>query len=487
MVRASPVLRNTVLLVGAQIAGTPLAIIVAGVTGRYLGAEAVGYMFVAQNLARLGFLVVEWGHSGVLPAEVARNRAAAGELLGTSIVWRIVASAVVCIVLSVGSWFLLGHGRVFQVVLALTALQWVLNTLGLACQDTVKGFERTDVSAGSQLLGQFLNVAVVVPTLMLGGLLNATLVAQAVVAAIMLVVVWLWTRKVGVRNVSVSKTALVKLTSQGKYFLSFGVAMALQATVDTILLTRLATPEVVGWQAAAQRLVGVLLIPATALIAALYPTLSRLHVEDREHYVSTVRQSLRGALVLAVPMAACCGLYRELGIRLFGKEGFAPAQQNLLVFAVLLLVVYVSMPLGTALMAAGRQRAWTFVQLACVVVSLALDPLLIPWFQEHYGNGGIGVCVAGVVSTSLMVVSGLVMIGRGVVDLTLFVVCGKALVAGAAMIGLGLLLSGITPFVAAPIALLAYCGVLWLIGGVTRDEVEIARGAVMRRLRRSAA
>jgi O-antigen/teichoic acid export membrane protein len=484
MVRASPVFRNTVLLVAAQIAGTPLAIVVAGVTGRYLGPEAVGVMWVAQNLARLGFLVVEWGHSGVLPAEVARNRASVGELLGTSLAWRLVASLVVCIALSIVA-LLLGKGLTFQIVLGLTALQWVLNTLGLAYQDAVKGFERTDVSAGSQLMAQALNVAIVVPTLMLGGLLNAALVAQIAVAAIMLVVVVSWTRKIGIRGLSASKKALAQLTSQGKYFLSFGVAMALQATVDTLLLSELASDEVAGWQAAAQRLVGVLLIPATALIAALYPTLSRLHLEDREQYVSTVRQSLRGALVLAVPMAACCGLYRDLGIRLFGKEGFAPAQQNLLVFAVLLLVVYVSMPLGTALMAAGRQRAWTFVQLACVGVSLGLDPLLIPWFQKHYGNGGIGVCIAGVVSTSLMVVVGLVMIGRGVIDRSLVVVCAKAFVAGGVMIGLGLLLSRITPFVAAPITLLAYGAVLWLIGGVTQDEVEIARGAIMRRLKRA--
>jgi O-antigen/teichoic acid export membrane protein len=361
----------------------------------------------------------------------------------------------------------------------------VFNTVGLACQDTVKGYERTDFYVATQLASQFLNVVVVVPTLLLGGGLTELLVVQSVVAALSLALVLFTTRRAGVGSISVGTAAFQELFGQGKYFMSFGIAMALKGNVDAVLLTKFTSPEVVGWQAAAARLAGFLAIPASALIVALYPTLSRLNVQDREGYVTTLRNALRGTMILAVPMAACCGLYRELGIQLFSKEAFGPAQNNLLVIAVSLLFVYVSMTLGTALMAAGRQRAWAGVQMLCVVVSLGLGPILIPWFQKHYGNGGIGVCVAGVVCDIIMVVAAFVLMGRGILDRTLTILLIKVLAAGGVMVGVGLLLDFVTPFVVAPITLIAYFACLWLVGGMHRSEFAAVRDAVLRRLKRA--
>ncbi|HVR18191.1 MAG TPA: oligosaccharide flippase family protein [Polyangiaceae bacterium] len=483
MAARSPVLRNALILVLAQLAGAPLALLVNAMMGRYVGAQAFGQIFVASTLARLGFLFVEWGHNGVLPAGVARDRSLAGEFLGTSIVWRLLTAALVCSCLALGSW-ILGYGARFQLVLALVSLQWLLGTLMTACQDVVKGFERTDVTAKSQLGQQVLSILIVVPTLLLGGRLIAALVSQAVVSALVGAWVVYATLRVGVGKITVNRRALKELFTQGAYFLSFGIAMALQANVDTVLLSKLAPGDPVGWFAAAQKLVSVLLIPATALISALYPTLSRLYIEDRAAYVDTIRQALRGTTVLSVPMAACCALYRDVGIRLFNKGEYGPAGQNMLVLSVLILLVYVSMPLGTALLAAGRQRQWAAVQLLCVVVSLGLDPVLIPWFQKGYGNGGIGVCVAGVVSDVVMVGAALLMVERGIVDRSLVAVVAKALVAGCAMVGLGVATTWLTPFVAAPLTVVAYFAFMYLIGGIHKSELAIAKNAVMRRLSR---
>lgn len=464
-------------------AGTPLAVLVNGIMGRYLGAEAFGHIYVASTLARLGFLFVEWGHNGVLPAGVARDRSLAGEYLATSLTWRVVMAVVVFLALALGSW-LLGYTKTFQIVLALVAMQWLLGSLATACQDVVKGYERTDVTAAAQLGTQLLSVLIVVPILVLGGGLTATLLGQLAGAAILLVFVWIVTRRISPGPLLITRRAFRELFGQGSYFLSFGVAMALQANVDTVLLKELAPGEVVGWQAAAQRLAGVLVIPASALISALYPTLSRLHHEDPDGYIDTVRRALRGTVLLAIPMGVCCALYRELGIRLFSKEQFAQAEQNLLFYAVLIPLVYVSMPLGTALLAAGRQRAWAAVQMLCVVVSIGLDPFLIPWFQKHYGNGGLGVCFASVFSEIFMVLAGLLMMKRGIVSGTLLVALGKAVLAGGVMVGAGFVLRSITPFVAAPIVLLVYAAFLWVIGGIQKDEIDVVKGTILRKLKR---
>jgi O-antigen/teichoic acid export membrane protein len=481
--KKSPVLKNTLILVGGQLAGTPLMVLLNAIMGRYLGPAAFGHLYLATTVMRLGFLFVEWGHSGVMPAAVARDRSRAGEYLGTSLVWRLASALLICVTVTLAAP-LAGYEGEFQLILGLVALQSLLGALTGACQDVVRGFERTDVTAGSQLASQILSVVVVIPVLMLGGGLIAALVAQAAVGAVVSVVTGVVTLRAGVVAIAASKRALKELFQQGSYFLSFGIAMMLQANVDTVFLSKLTPVEVVGWQGATQRLAGVLVIPASALITALYPTLSRLHVENRGDYSTTVRKSLRGALLLAVPMAACCALYRDLGVQLFSEASFGPARQNLLVFSVFLPLVYLGMTIGVALLAAGRQRAWAGVQLVAVAVSLGLDPLLIPWFQTHYGNGGIGVCVAAVLSEVLKVGIGLWMLEKGVLDGSLLVALAKAAAAGVAMLGAGVALQWLTPFVAAPIVLLVYAAALSLVRGISREEIEPIRNAIARRLAR---
>jgi O-antigen/teichoic acid export membrane protein len=471
------------VLVGAQLAGAPLSIVVNAALGRYLGAAALGEVYLAWQLVLFGFQFVDWGHTNVLPAVVARNRERAGELLGASLLWRLGATAAVHLVLGAGCW-LLGYKPSFQVVLAIVIVQCLLGTVSGACQDTIRGFERTDVTAWAQIGQSVLAACLVLPTLALGGGLTTVLIAQASATGIVMLAVSRSVRPVGIGRLRTSFATVKELFHEGAPFLLFSIALTLQPNVDVILLSKLAPPETVGWHAAARRLIGFLVMPAGALITALYPTLSRLFVEDREAFAVTTRNAIKGTVLLAVPLALGCAFYRDLGIEIFSKREFGPARGNLLILSIFLLLVYVSMPLGSALLAAGRQRMWAATQLVCVLMSSVLDPLLIPWFQTHYGNGGLGVCTALAASEVLMVTSGVILTPRGVFDRALLRSLARALAAGGAMALAAWALSGLNPFIAAPLSAAVYVGAQWALGGLGAAELQTLRAAVLRRVAR---
>lgn len=483
--KEGPVLKNTLILVGAQLLGTPLTIVMNAFMGRYLGASGLGDVYLAGTLMAFGFLFVEWGHSGVLPAAVAQDRSRAGLLLGSSIGWRLGASVVVSALLLLGCR-LLGYTLQFQLVLAIVAIQWVLIVVSNACQEVVRGFERTDVSALGKLGSQVLSLVLVLPTLLLGGGLVPVMIVQAITQLIILALVWRATLRAGDLKVQFSWQEAKGLVSRGHSFLVFGFALTLQGNVDAVFLSKLTNPDVVGWHAAAQRLSGTLTIPATALVAALYPTLSRLLVEDMDAFRRTANRAVRGTAVLAIPLAVCCGVYREVGIALYGKENFGPAADSLIILSGLLFLVYFSMPLGTTLVAAGKQRAWAIAQACCVVVSFVLNPLLIPWFQTNYQNGGLGVCIGQVTSEIFMVTIALVMTPKGVLDRGLAITVGKAVLAGSVMALIAYFLRWLTPFIAAPIVVLCYFFTLWAVGGIDKAQLEQVKQQVQRRLGRRA-
>ncbi len=478
------VLRNALLLVLGQAVAMPLSVLVNAVMGRYLGAEEFGYYYLASTFVAFGVLFVEWGQSGTMPALVARERLRAGEYLGSALAWRVLTVPLVYAVLAV-LFVALGYSRHLQLALALLSLNSLIVAVTGACHETVRGFERTDIAAYTAVAQQLLMAVLMVPVLLLGGRLPSVLLVFATVSALLLVFVARMLGPVGVHGLRVSVPTVRLLLKQGWPFLLFSLTMALQPNIDAVFLSKLAPPEVTGWHAAARRLVGVLVYPAGALISALYPTLCRLHAEAPAAFRDTARAAVRNSALLVAPLALGTALYADLGVRIFGSQGFGPAIDNLRLYALFIPLVYLSMPLGSALLAAGRQREWAAAQFVCVLVSVVLDPLLVPLFQARAGNGGLGICVATLSSEVLMVAAALWLTPRGVVDRSLVRGLAPVLAGALAMAGVAWLLGGLPSLVASPLAVLSYFGVLWLTGGLDRHQLDAVKGFLSRKAARS--
>ncbi len=480
------VLKNASLLVAAQLVATPISVLINAMMARYLGPAEFGNLYLALTFANFGLLFVDWGQGTMLAGEVARARSRAGELLGSALLWRGATSAAAYLALAiVARW--LGYSAPFRDVLSLTLIGFYLGTLTGACQDIIRGFERTDVAAAGTVGWQIVNALLTVPVLLLGGGLRAVLLAQAACALVTLIVTLLALRPLGIWPVTLRRETSRELFSKGGPFVLFSFAMMIQQNIDTVFLSKLASATVIGWHAAARKLFGVLLYPANALIVALYPTLCRLHSEDLPEYRRLTQSALSNTAVLAVPIALGCFTYPELGIQLFNPASFGPAEDNLRVLSLLLFLGYLSMPMSSALLAAGRQRPWAMIQLACAVVSLIIDPIAIPWFQRRTGNGGLGVCVASVVSEVLMVGAGVALLPRGIVDRTLARRVLLALLAGGAMWLAARLLHGLTPWLAAPLSVVVYVVAARALGAIDASQIQALRAIIGRRLGRSAA
>ncbi len=478
------VAKNTFYLTASQALTVPIAILVNAVLARFLGPADFGFIYLASTLCAFGFLAVNWGHDNALPALVARDRSHAGALLGTSIAWRLLFSVVVYVLLSLGCK-LLGYNGDLQWALGLTFLITGLAALIAACKDTIRGFERTDIPAYVHVGQQFLTAMLVVPALFLGGRLRMSLFVQIPASMLILALTWRTLRPVGIGTLSYQRSALKSLTIEGTPFVFFGLAVALQPNIDAVFLSKLAPSEVMGYFAVSRRLIGVLLFPAGSLVSALYPTLCRLHNEDTDGFTRVSRGAFSSVALLSVPVAMGCFLYPEIGVSMFSRKSFGAAEDNLRILSAFLFLLYFSMPLGACVLAAGRQRAFSLVQALCVLVSLVLDPILVPIFQRRSGNGGLGICVAAVISEALVVACGIGLTPRGVFERSLLRSLSLAAVAGALMaVAAWLMRPVLSPFLAAPLSLCVYLAALWLTGAIDKAQIAALKETVLRKLSR---
>jgi O-antigen/teichoic acid export membrane protein len=474
------VFRNATLLLIAQAVATPISILVNAISARTLGAVSFGRLYQAGTFASFIFLFVEWGQGNVLMAKVARHPASAGELLGSGIVFRVLAGSVAAVAVPIVC-VLAGYDREFILIMFLMLLCGILVNVSSACQDVFRGFERMDFAAASYVAWQVLTASAAIPTLLLGGGSRGLLIAQTACALVGTLFVLKMTPRMQVPPLRVTLTAVRELIKSGRPFLLFALVLTLQPLVDVAMLSKFSAPEGMGWYAAARKLVGVLTYPASVLVIALYPTLCRLHLEDMAAFRSTAADAFYAVIITVAPASLSCALFPDLGVAIFGERYFGPAEDDLRMLAPYLFLVYFSMPIGSCLASSGRQSGWTAVQFACVVVSALCDPPLIRWFQAHTGNGGLGVCVAAVASELLMVIGGSYLLPKGVLQQIPRRKLVSALCSGAVMVLVALSLARVEVILRASLALLAYVLCLQLSGGMNLMQLRSFLGVLRKR------
>jgi O-antigen/teichoic acid export membrane protein len=479
------VLKNTAYLGIAEVLSGPLTIAINAMFGHYLGPANLGYIYFATTLCSAAILFVNWGHHGPLAAAVAVDRTIAGTLLGTSWVFRAVNSVVAFGIL-LGSTAVLNFSAEQRWAIGLVFLASVIGSFSSACTDVMRGFERTDVAAYMRVGSQLLMALFIIPVLFAGGGLRAALLVQALVGAIVLFTTVRLLGRLDVSELRWDWAAVKKLTVDGTSFVAFQLVIVLQPNIDAFYLAKLVPSEVVGWYAVSARLAGVLLIPAAALVGSLYPTLCRLTATNDVGYRQLVRDSIGAVSMVVFPLALGCAFYPDIGVMIFGRAAYRPAEDTLRFFAIQLALIYFCMPIGTAIIASGRQRTWTLVQAVCLVISLVLDPILIRYFQTKTGNGGAGLPVAGAISEFCIVTAGLWLLPKGIFDrrlLTSLALAGtSALCMGAAALALRQLTD--ISLLTAPVALMAYGLALYAQGAIRRDQLAVIHGFVKRKLKR---
>ncbi len=175
---------------------------------------------------------------------------------------------------------------------------------------------------------------------------------------------------------------------------------------------------------------------------------------------------------------------REIIVTLPYPDAFSNTVPLLTILALTIPVTTFLVILGTIAVAVDRQKVWAIGLLATVVLNVVLNVLAAPYFQSHYGNGGIGVALTTLLSEILMVSIGIWLMPRGVIDRAMAMTILKVGVASGAM-ALVLLLKnlGLDPILAVIGGAVTYGGLVLVTGAVTMEDLRFVRSLVVRKLR----
>jgi O-antigen/teichoic acid export membrane protein len=438
---------------------------------RTLGASDYGLLYLLTSIAGFAYVFVDWGHGPYVTREVAIHPERSGDLMGSVLVVR-AATALVTSAVALAATWLLGYDRRTCLLASLLILAWMPQYLGLTYTWAFRGRERMEFDAALQVVLKLSTLVISFVCLLLGGRVVALIAAAALAGAITLAIAVVLYRRLRFPPHHVSRETARELLFDGAPMLAISLAVAAQPSIDANILYKFAPREVVGWYGAAWTIAGTLVSPATILGAAMYPRLARAAV-DVDEFSHVLRTAFRPLLLLAV--LGCVGtyLFAHVAIGLiYSLAKFGPAADILRAFSLFLMLIYIDMLFGHAILAAGKATWLATAKVVAVLVTTAAELVLVPRFQAMMSNGAIGIVLALACGELVMVgVSFWLMrhsIGRGM----LFDII-RAVGAGIATTAIMQALPPLNAFLAIPLCVLLFAVLSLVVGAVNRADLYL--------------
>ena len=425
--------RNLVHMLASQAATWTLALALAIVSPRFLGADALGQLRLAFSLWTMAEVFIALGTSVFLTLAIARHRSEGMALLGPVLVLRLIVFVFATFGLGV---FVLASNADAELtrIMAIYAVIVLFASANDALSASFIGLERMAVPAAANVASRVLGTILAILVLLAGGDATAVVAVTALANVAGFVILVRAIRRI--TRITLrgwwSESSMIVRGSVG--FLVASAVLVVYQQIDTVVIALFVDREVLGWYATADQLFGTLLFPITILMASVFPVLGRLHTDDRPEFEHLVRRSFSTLLVIATPIGlGIAVIAQQVAPLLFGDD-FAPAGDVLLVLGPVIVLTFGSILFGTIALATGRERFWNLVMITAIAMTIPLDLVLVPWADRTYDNGAIGGAMAYVVTESMMVVVGLWKVAPFVVDRATTMRSGKTLLAGAAMV-----------------------------------------------------
>jgi O-antigen/teichoic acid export membrane protein len=471
--------RNALHLVLGQAGTTALAVLLSAALGRALGAAEFGLYYVVSAPWGLAYVLIEWGQTPYIIREVARHPDRAGDLLGTGLALRVAGTlfltGIIAAVLP-----LFGYDPRTQGLSALFIVTSLPFLLAQAYGLVFRARERMDLDATVSVVNKVLVLGLTVAALALKGGLAGAIVAQGVAGLGAIGVAAFLLTRISAPRLRASLAVVKELLVGGAPMVTMSLANATQSYLDVLILSRLSPVESVGWYGAARNIFGTLAAAAFILGSASFPRLSRA-----AHEPARFRQELEAGLRPLLGVAALVGvgsyLFADFAVGLvFGKARFAPAATILQASGPGQVLLFLDVLFASALIAVGRAKRLALVKGLSLLATVALDLLLVPFFQRHYGNGGLGLVVAFAGTELFMFAGVFYLLPRGLLSPLLALDVGRAAVASAGTLLLFRVLPPLTAWVGMPLCVLVFLGLAAAVGLVRRAELESLR-AILRR------
>jgi O-antigen/teichoic acid export membrane protein len=446
---------------------------------RYLGDVSLGRMNFAFAFADWFGLLASFGITTYVTKEVARRPAEAGSVVMNALVLRIAMTAFLAVAVVVLA-AMLPLADVTRTLVQLLTVHMLLIVLSGVLIGGLQGTQDIRSVAWIDAVSKTVQLGLIAVVLLEG--YGAVGVAVAYIASDLSFLALLLNAvrsRIGLRA-RIEPSSWPRMIRGGVPFMVWETALLTYARVDVLILAIFAHAAVLGWYAAAYRIISLPLFLPAIVMTVVLPALAA-NTSDASTFNSIARRAIQAVALTTVPMSIGLMLVAPAVIRLFCYPAeFDRSIAPLIVLASTLPLVGFNMIVGSVLTARDRQRQWAIAGVVAAVLNLSLNFVAIPYTQETFGNGAIGAAAVTSATEVVLVVAGLLLCPRGVFDGHTFSVLGRCFVASLVM---GVVLWPVrdtSVLVSIPLGVAAFATSALVLRVVSPGDIRALRGLIRR-------
>jgi O-antigen/teichoic acid export membrane protein len=436
---------------------------------RNLGAENLGKYYFAISFTTIFSIIMDFGLVSVLTREVAKEKLAAKDLLGTVVAIKLPLTLLALLCIFVGAQ-IAGYGQDIKILIYLSALGAALDSFTVNFYGVIRGFHNLFFESISSVIFQVIVMTVGLVYLHLGFSLPfifSSLLMGSIFNFIYSLIVL--NKKIGVKlKVHVNRELLKKIVLIAIPFGIFAVFQRVYTYLDSVLLQHFAGNAYVGYYQISFKIIFALQFLPGAFIASLYPAMSNYWVNNRQQLAVSFEKAVTYLVIISLPISLGVYALADKIILLF-KSGYGLAIFPMQITILATLFVFINYPIGALLNACDRQKQNTLNMIIITVVSVALNFILIPLYKA------VGASTTVLITNILMTFLGFYF-AKKIIKINwqkITIAFGKSFLAAAIMAAAAFYLkTRFSIIIVVPFAGLLYLALIFLFKTIKREEIN---------------
>src|SRR5438105_6020491 len=293
--------RNIAALASGQLITWSMALLWTVVVPRALGPAGMGVIVTALSVTGVFGILLGLGTRNYLVREIVVNPSAAPRLVGTGLGLRLLLTPLFVVAIVVYAQ-VANYRHDATIVLYLAAGAAVLILLAEPLQAGFQAIERMKYLAYSDVIGKssqgFLGLALV----MIGFRAIGLTASSVVVAAVVVVLDVYWLSRYLHIDVRTSLREIAGMVKHSLAFWAMGLFFMIYLWIDSVMLSLMTRPEVVGWYGVPTKLFMTLMFAPAILSTAWLPRLVSAFEESPDRLRAVARAPVELVFVLSLPI-----------------------------------------------------------------------------------------------------------------------------------------------------------------------------------------
>lgn len=369
--------KNASWLIGGKIAQMALSFFVSILTARYLGPGNYGTISYANAYVAFFTSLCTLGINSVIIKDFVEKPQEQGQTIGTALIMRSFSSflsaiTIMCIVNVVD------HDE--STIIMVTALCSI--SLLFQVFDTFNYWFQSHYESKVTSIATFIAYSATalyrIVLLVLHKDVEWFAFATSVDYIVLGIFLFLSYKKYNGPKLSFSLEKAKSLIGSSYHYILSGMMVAVYGQTDKLMLKQMLDASSVGYYSLAATLNLMWVFVLQAIIDSMYPTIMRMHEQDKEEFEKKNRQLYAIVIYVSIVVAICFVVFAPFIIKILYGDAYMPAVETLRIITWYTIFSYLGVARNAWIVCENKQKYLKYMYLSAALINIALNYIMIP-------------------------------------------------------------------------------------------------------------